>query len=133
MDKASKHSFALCLDAVAKSDYFVLLIRNRYGRPVVSHNRSKISITHCEYREAQRLNIPRFIMVDSRTWDAKHMYDSGKPQSYVAEPQSRVFGLIDEIRKRKRGNWLDIFASRHDLSTTISSVPRCRLTTIRCL
>ena len=121
LDRATKHSFDMCIEAVAKADYFVLLLRKRYGTPVIHNNGNEISIAHLEYREAQRLNIPRFILVDSRTWNAKHKYDRGFPQKFVPVTQTRIFGLIDEIRKRTRGNWIDIFSSRNDLSRIITS------------
>jgi hypothetical protein len=47
---AKKHSYQLCLDVLAKADYVVLLIKQRYGDPVVLDKKERISITHREYR-----------------------------------------------------------------------------------
>ena len=114
-DRATKRSFDICIENVAKSDYFVLLIRKRYGAPTIAHHGAKISITHREFREAHRLKIPRFVLIDGRVWDAKHAFDSGKPQSFVPRDHIRVFDLIDEVITRTRGNWVDIFRTRADI------------------
>lgn len=121
LDRATKHSYDMCIEAVAKADYFVLLLCNRYGAPIVHNDGDIISITHLEYREAQRLNIPRFILVDSRTWDAKHKHERGFPQDFVPDTQIKIFEFIDEIRRRTRGNWIDIYSSRNDLSKVIKT------------
>lgn len=121
LDRATKHSYAMCIEAVAKCDYFVLIIGQRYGAAIVNHDGSMVSITHREYREAQRLNIPRFILVDGATWDAKHLHDRGKSQTVVPDSQLGVFKLIDEIRQQARGNWLDIYRSQAEMLSTIST------------
>ena len=120
-DRATSHSVDMCIENVAKSDYFVLLIRKRYGTPVLNHRGSTISITHREFREAHRLKIPRFVLIDTRTWDAKHAHDAGKPQAFVPSAHTGVFDFIDEIKTRTRGNWIDFFRSRRDIETTITS------------
>jgi hypothetical protein len=121
LDRATKHSYDMCIEAVAKCEYFVLLIKSRYGTPIIDHDGSKISITHREYREAHRRNIPRFVLVDSRTWDAKHQHDRGQPQSFVPPTQLGIFTLLDEIRRQTRGNWLDIYKSREGMRELIST------------
>lgn len=121
VDRATKHSFDVCIENVAKADYFVLLMRKRYGAPVITNNRSKISITHREFREAHRLKIPRFVLIDNRTWDAKHDHEAGKSQSFVPGTQIQIFDFIDEIRKKTKGNWLDFYKSRADITNTIST------------
>jgi len=121
LDRATKHSYDICIEAVGKCDYFVLLIKSRYGSAIVDHDGSLISITHREYREANLRNIPRFILVDNRTWDAKHQHDRGLTQNFVPESQLGIFGLIDEIRHQTRGNWLDIYRSPEGMRDTIAS------------
>lgn len=121
LDRATKHSFDMCIESVRKSDYFVLLIRKRYGAPVIPHKGSSISITHREFREAHRLKIPRFILIDSRTWDAKHEHDAGRSQSFVPPAHTQVFGFVDEIRTQTKGNWIDFFTSRAGIQATIDS------------
>lgn len=121
IERATSHSFDVCIDSVKKCDYFVLLIRNRYGAPIIHHKGDIISITHREFREAHRLKIPRFVLIDSRTWDSKHAFDSGKPQSFVPPGHAKVFEFIDEIRTRTKGNWIDFFTSRESIATTINT------------
>lgn len=120
-ERATRHSFDVCIDSVRKCDYFVLLIRRRYGAPIIQHKGDLISITHREFREAHRLKIPRFVLIDSRTWDAKHAFDSGRPQSFVAPDHIKVFDLIDETRTLTRGNWIDFFTSQSGIRTTINT------------
>jgi len=109
------------IDSVRKCDYFVLLVRKRYGAPIIPHRGDVISITHREFREAHRLKIPRFVLIDARTWDAKHAFDAGKPQSFVPPAHTKVFDFVDEIRSRTKGNWIDFFTSRAGIATTITT------------
>lgn len=120
-DRAKKHSFDLCIENIAKADYFVLLLKKRYGTPIISHNGLPISITHREFREAHRLKIPRFVLIDKRTWDAKHAHDRGVPQKFVLPAHTQIFDFIDEIRTRTKGNWIDIIKGTEGISTLITS------------
>lgn len=120
-DRATKHSFHICLDNVARADYFVLLLRQRYGDPIVENKGESISITHMEFREAHRRKIPRFVLVDQQTWDAKQAHSRGELQSFVPKKHLPIFDFIDEIRKKTKGNWLDFFRDKSDISTIISS------------
>ncbi|MBW2011904.1 MAG: DUF4062 domain-containing protein, partial [Deltaproteobacteria bacterium] len=58
-DRTTKHAFDICLVNVRCSDYFILLLKNRYGEPAIENNGDKISITHMEFRTAHRNKIPR--------------------------------------------------------------------------
>ena len=49
-----KHSYQACLDAIHAADYFILLIGSRVGGWY--DERSRISITQHEYREAYALH-----------------------------------------------------------------------------
>lgn len=120
-DRATKHSYDICIDSVARADYFVLLLKKRYGDAIVDDKGDRISITHREFREAHRRKIPRFVLVDQRTWDAKQAHSRGKRQTFVAPKHLAIFDFIDEIRKKTKGNWLDIFRTKADISTIVSS------------
>lgn len=121
LDRATKHSFDICIENVARCDYFVLLLRRRYGTPIIPAKGQNISITHLEFREAHRRKIPRFVLVDKRTWDAKHAHDRGELQNYVPADHIGIFNFIDEIRKKTKGNWLDIFQNETDIKTIVST------------
>ena len=121
VDRATSHSFDMCIDSVRKSDYFVLLVSKRYGAPIISHKGEMISITHREFREAHRLKLPRFVLIDSRTWDAKKAFDNGKKQSFVPLAHVQVFKFIDEIRNQTKGNWIDFFDSSASIEKTITT------------
>lgn len=120
-DRATKHSYDICIENVARADYFVLLLRKRYGDAIVEDNGEKISITHREFREAHRRKIPRFVLVDQRTWDAKNAHNCGDRQSFVDPKHLRIFDFIDEIRKKTKGNWLDIFRDKANISTIVNT------------
>lgn len=120
-DRALKHSYDICIDNVARADYFILLLKQRYGAPIVKYKESKISITHMEFREAHRLKIPRFVLVDQRTWDAKQAHNKGQEQDFIPEKQKVIFDFLDEIRYKKKGNWLDFYRNEDDIKVIVSS------------
>jgi hypothetical protein len=74
-----------------------------------------------EFREAHKRKIPRFVLVDQRTWDAKLAHSRGEPQSFVQKKHLPIFEFVDEIRKKTKGNWLDFFRDEKDISTIIRS------------
>jgi Ig-like domain from next to BRCA1 gene/Domain of unknown function (DUF4062) len=114
-------SYDICLDNVARADYFILLLKKRYGAAIVDNKGDRISITHMEFREARRRKIPRFVLVDQRTWDAKQAHDRGQKQDFVDPKHTPIFGFIDEIRKKTKGNWLDMFRNDADIATIVTS------------
>lgn len=120
-DRTVKHSYDICLDNVLRSDYFVLLLKKRYGDPIVKHNRENISITHMEFRIALKKKIRRFVLVDKRTWDAKQKYKLGKPQNFIQSKHSPIFNFIDEIREKTKGNWIDFYSSKKEISQIINT------------
>jgi Domain of unknown function (DUF4062)/Ig-like domain from next to BRCA1 gene len=121
VDRATKHSYDICLDNIARADYFILLLKQRYGDAIVEDKGDRISITHKEFREARRRKIPRFVLVDQQTWDAKQAHGRGESQSFVPSKHLPIFDFIDEIRKKTKGNWIDFFRDKADISTIISS------------
>jgi len=120
-DRTLKHSYDICLDNVARSDYFVLLLKKRYGAPIVKDKRKMISITNMEFRTALKKKIPRFVLVDQRTWNAKQKYKNGKTQKFVATKHIPIFDFIDEIKERTKGNWIDFFNTKNDITTIINN------------
>lgn len=119
-DRALKHSYDICIDNVSRADYFILLLKQRYGAAIVKNKGDNISITHMEFREARRLKIPRFVLVDQRTWDAKQAHNHGQKQDFVPAKQTAIFDFIDEIRLKTKGNWLDMFRDHDDISAIVN-------------
>lgn len=119
---AKRHSYKLCLDVVRTADYVVLLLSRRYGRPIIAHNGSRISITHREYREAFGLRLPVFTFVDVRTWEAWHQLKKTGRQTYVPKTQVQVFKLVQEIAQRKRNNWIFQYRDVADLRVALRTV-----------
>jgi hypothetical protein len=119
LDLAEKHSYQICLDKIAEADYFLLLIKNRYGATNVPDGDDMISITHREYREAYRLRLPLFTFVDRRTWNARNRHKKGNVQRFVPSTQLRVFDLLDEITRQPRSMWLNIYRNPRDIRTVV--------------
>jgi hypothetical protein len=120
-DRVTKHSYDLCLESVAQADYFILLLKRRYGDRIVDDNGESISITHKEFREAHLRKIPRFVLVDQRTWDAKQLHNQGKTQHFIRSKHLPIFNFIDEIRFNTKGNWIDFFRTKNDIASTINT------------
>ena len=55
-----------CLEDVATTDVYVLLIAHRYGYRPLENNPQRRSITHIEYEEASRHNKPRLVFTVDR-------------------------------------------------------------------
>jgi hypothetical protein len=121
-DLGTKHSYQICLDKIASADYFVALVKNRYGTSNVEDNGELISITHREYREAYRRRLPIFALVDRRTWNARKRYKEGRSQRFVPAKHLRVFDFIDEISRLPRNNWMYFYRNRLDMKLTLEQV-----------
>jgi tetratricopeptide (TPR) repeat protein len=121
-DLVSKHSYSICLDKVALADYFILLIKQRYGDSIIEDKNGFISITHREYREAFRKRIPIFTFVDQRTWNARNLFKKKKMQDFVPEKHTKVFDFIDEIARQPRNNWMYFYKNFDDVKTSIEQV-----------
>jgi hypothetical protein len=122
VDLATKHSYQICLDKIASADYFIALIKNRYGSQNVEDNGELISITHREYREAYRRRLPIFALVDRRTWNARKRHKEGRSQGFVPAKHLHVFDFIDEISKLQRNNWMYFYRNRVDMKLALEQV-----------
>lgn len=120
-DRTEKHSYDICIDNVSRADYFILLLKQRYGDAIIPDNGNNLSITHKEFREARKRRIPRFILLDQRTWDAKQLYNQGKHQDFIKEKHQKIFEFIDEIRKSPKGNWIDIYQNQDGIKAIINT------------
>lgn len=59
-DDSSRH---VCLSEVAESDAVILLLSDRYGFIPEKSNPESLSVTHLEYRQARRHDIPVFVFI----------------------------------------------------------------------
>jgi Domain of unknown function (DUF4062) len=119
---SSKHSYAVCLDAARDCDCLVAIIGGRFGG--VMDDGSEHSITLAEILEALKYGRRVWVFVRKDVWDAKNIYDKYKRAGVPFEKSDivsdeRVFQLIDEIRRRRTGNWLFTFQKAPDLIETL--------------
>ena len=118
------HSLDICLKNVAKADYFILIIKRRYGYPILKKDRDYISITHMEYLKAYSMLKPIFVFVDQRTWDALNRFNKNYIQKWVSKKQIMVFDFINMISKRRR-NWITIYKSLADIRIRLETSIFC--------
>lgn len=116
-----RHSYDLCLDQIEEADYVILLLKNRYGRPLIESEGKHISITHAEYRKAFGLRKPIFCFADKRLLDARHRLKDGDIQDFVPQNQLGIFDLLEEYMSQKRNNWVHIYDSVDYLTSSIHS------------
>jgi Domain of unknown function (DUF4062) len=115
---SSKHSYAVCLEAARDCDCLVAIIDGRFGG--VMRDGSKRSITLAEIQEAFDHGRRVWVFVRQSVWDAKEVYNRYTAAGVPFQPSNivndeRVFHLIDDIRRRKTGNWLLTFNLPTDL------------------
>ena len=121
-DISLRHSFDACVEAVAAAEYCILLVKQRYGAPVISYGGRAISITHREYLEAYTRRMPLFIFVDQRTWDARNALKRGLEQDFVPREHIRLFDLVDEIAHQPRSNWMYFYKGLDDIAAALKCV-----------
>lgn len=118
LEQIKSRSYDICLQNVAVADFFMIILKKRYGCPIIKYGNDTVSIMHKEYLKAYELKKPIFAFIDHRTWNGLNRYNNNKVQKWVSNKQIRIFDLINLIRKRKR-NWITIYKSLDDI--------RCRL------
>lgn len=96
----------VCLDEVAAADALVLILSDRYGFVPESGNPDALSVTHLEYREAERLGKPVFAFI----------HDGGVPEPELAQ-LIREVGDFDEGVLRKK--WASIDELRREVRRSL--------------
>lgn len=119
-DFVTNHSYDVCLDKIGLCDYYILLINKRYNVQRIEGN--DISITHMEFREALKCRIPILVFINEKTEDARQLFQKNFRQAYIAQNQIKIFEFIDEINKRKAGNWRMLYKDKNDLITTLDAI-----------
>lgn len=117
----SSHSYEICLDNVLNSDFVIMLINKRYNKPIIKDDGEYISIVHKEYRMAHQQNIPIYIFINKKTWNARNRHKKGMQQKYVSPNHLGLFKLIDEIVQKQKNNWLFIYTDRLFIGNVIKN------------
>ena len=123
------NSIESCLSNVRNSDYFLVILSQRYGPRLGKVGFDDVSATHLEYREARKNNIPLFFYVrdrlesDYRIWKKNQRKSDIKTVWVQNENNYGLFELIDEHQTlyadREQSNWYQIFRTSTDLKEVI--------------
>lgn len=98
-----QHVQDACLAEVPNCQVFVLIIGGRFGE---RYKGQDVSITNAEYREASRLKIPIFTLVEQAVFNEYHVYQRNKMNKdvdktkiiYPSSDSTKIFDFIDEVR-----------------------------------
>jgi hypothetical protein len=116
----SSHPYDICLQNIAIADFYIIILKKRYGYSNIKYGSDYISITHLEYLKACELNKPIFMFIDHRTWNALNKYNENKAQKWVSEKQIRLFDFINMIQEKKR-KWITVYETLNDIRERILS------------
>lgn len=113
-----------CLEEIKKCDMYILIIGTRYGSIFPNDT---LSVTHKEYREAVKANLPIFSFVDIYAYDDYRVYcrnklnpsvDAAKIE-YSNVRESQVFGFISEVENKQANNALICFDQIADIKNCL--------------
>jgi hypothetical protein len=116
------HTHDACLAEVPNCQIFVLIIGGRYGG---KYKDDEHSITNAEYREAVRLKIPVFALVDNSVYNEHHVYVKNKGNDridrslivYPSADNTKIFEFVDEVRSNAVNNALVPFRDFGDIES----------------
>jgi len=114
------HTHDACLAEVPNCQVFVLMIGGRFGGQL---HGSETSITNAEYREAVKLKIPVFALIDTAVFNDYHLFSRnrgnlGVDLTKVVFPSVdsiKIFDFIDEVRGNAVNNALVPFRDFGDI------------------
>ncbi|WP_279610510.1 DUF4062 domain-containing protein [Burkholderia gladioli] len=118
----AQHTHDACLTEIPNTQMFVLIIGGRYGGKYLN---TENSITNAEYREAIRLKIPVFALVESAVYNEHHLYLRNKTNADVdltkltfpAVDSLKIFEFVDEVRGSAVNNAIVPFRDFGDIET----------------
>ncbi|MFZ6678051.1 DUF4062 domain-containing protein [Undibacterium sp. Tian12W] len=118
----AEHTHDACINEVPNCQIFVLIIGGRYGG---TFKESDSSITNAEYKEAARLKIPVFALVDSAVYNEHHVFLKNKKNKNVdisklifpSVDSTKVFDFMDEVRGQVSNNALVPFRDFGDIES----------------
>jgi len=116
----TKHTQDSCLSEVPNCQLFVLIIGGRFGGTFKDAGQS---ITNAEYKEAIKLKIPVFSLVEQSVWAEHHVYVRNRENAnvdpakinYPSVDNVRIFDFIDEVRKNTANNAIVPFKNFGDI------------------
>lgn len=116
------HTHDACLAEVPNCQLFVLVIGGRFG---AQFKGGEHSVTNAEYREAIRLKIPVFALVESSVYGDFYLYIRNKtntgldPQKIIfpSVDSAGIFDFIEEVRSNITNNALVPFRDFSDMET----------------
>jgi hypothetical protein len=141
---SSKHSYDVCLEAISKCDFFILLIGSRKGGMYDDN----VSITRKEYQTAYDLakagKINRIItFIRQNVWDVledrkslvsllndlenldnslrEDKLKSGYYDSKILCDAEHIKKFVDEVRKKPLYNWINVFNGYSDIVNVLES------------
>ncbi|PHP88262.1 hypothetical protein CFB52_012145 [Burkholderia sp. AU18528] len=115
-----QHTHDACLTEIPNTQLFVLIIGGRYGG---KFHDSDTSITNAEYREAVRLKIPVFALVESGVYAEHNLYQKNRKNTEIdlekldfpSVDSTKIFEFIDEVRGNSINNALVPFRDFGDI------------------
>jgi hypothetical protein len=116
------HTQDACLTEIPNCQILLLIIGGRFGG---RYRDGDASITNTEYREAVRLKIPVFALVDGAVYNEHHVYLKNRGNESVdisklvfpAVDTVRIFDFIDEVRANSVNNALVPFRDFGDIES----------------
>jgi len=114
------HTHDSCIEEIPNSQIFVLIIGGRYGG---EFRDSTKSITNHEYKEAVRLKIPIFTLVEESVYSEHFVYTKNRRNieidftkiQYPSVDNIKIFDFIDEVRKSTLNNAIVPFRNFTDI------------------
>ncbi len=111
-----------CLAELPSCQLFVLIIGGRFGE---AYKDTEASITNTEYREAVKLKIPVFALVDNSVHSDYFVYQANKANPdideskivYPSADSTKIFDFIEEVRRNSINNALFPFSDFSDIES----------------
>ena len=118
----AQHTHDSCLSEVPNCQIFVLIIGGRHGG---NFKDGETSITNEEYREAVKLKIPVFALVESSVYSDHLVFNTNKKNkeidenkiNYPSADNTKIFRFIDEVRSNSINNAIVPFKDFSDIES----------------
>jgi hypothetical protein len=111
-----------CIAEIPNCQLFILIIGGRFGSKFKD---TDDSVTNSEYREAVRLKIPIFALVEQSVYNDFYLYITNKNNDdidetkikYPSSDSTKIFDFIDEVRSNTVNNALVPFRDFNDMES----------------
>jgi len=122
-----RNSIECCLANLRECEIVILLLSQRYGRPVGLSDEPSLSATHLEYREARRQNKTLYVYVRDRL-EGDFTIHKANPEAtldfkWTEDDREGLFRLLAEHRKllaeSERSNWISVFRNSVELKQLV--------------